>query len=161
MRPVNVHMAASLNRLQSEVGVTFFYKPNIYTKKLMWGHRNMLQNILQELKKRSLKINDLERRAGEALAKDYDLEIYHDLLRQKAEILAKLPAELHETIETLDRHTKKYVINGLGGFSHGAVKALSLDSVFYMSALLYPENHRDDENNDLDDFINCLERGEF
>ncbi len=127
----------------------------------MWGRRNMLQNILQELKKSSLKINDLEKRAGAALAKDYDLEVYHDCLRQKAEILAKLPDELYEKIETLDRYTKKYVINGLGGFSHGAVKALTLDSVFYMSALLYPENHRDDENNDLDDFINCLERADF
>ncbi len=91
----------------------------------------------------------------------YDLDIHYDFMRQKAMILSQMPDQLRPLMDGLDRRTRKYVIDKLGGFSHGADKALTLDSVFYMSALLYPENYCDGGINDLDDFINCLERDAF
>ena len=47
--------------------------------------------------------------------------------------------------------------NQIGAFSFSAGKALDLGSVFYMKALLYPEDYADGDNNDLENFIVQLE----
>jgi len=45
---------------------------------------------------------------------------------------------------------------GLKRFADSADNALSLDSVFYMSALLYPEDYHEGEANDLELFAEEL-----
>lgn len=121
----------------------------------------MIHKLIQELKQCCLDIGKLENQASGALAEGYELDAYKDLMQQKANLLYKLPDNVQSMVDGLDNHTRKYVIDKLGGFSHGAGKALSLDSVFYMSALLYPENYVDGDKNDLENFIDCLARGDL
>ena len=45
---------------------------------------------------------------------------------------------------------------GLNSFAMRAAQALELSSIFYMSALLYPENYREGDRNDLELFIDRL-----
>jgi len=122
-----------------------------------------LEILIDKLKEYTIKIKVLENAAQEVLAKDHDLSGYRENMRQKAEILHDLPDGLQQTVKqlNLDPHTQKYVKDKLGGFSHGAGKALALDSVFYMAALLYPEDYRDGDKNDLENFILSLENNSF
>lgn len=96
----------------------------------------------------------LEKDAREILQKNYSEESYRAIMRQKATLLASLHklaapaiAELPQTEQT------KAIDEGLMRFSQSASSALNLNSVFYMSALLFPEDHKEGTPNDLEQFI--------
>lgn len=96
----------------------------------------------------------LEKDAREILQKNYSEESYRAIMRQKATLLASLHklatpaiAELPQTEQT------KAIDEGLMRFSQSASSALNLNSVFYMSALLFPEDHEEGTPNDLEQFI--------
>ena len=58
---------------------------------------------------------------------------------------------------SLEPELAQLLKNQTGAFSFSAGKALDLNSVFYMSALLYPEDYADGDTNDLENFIIQLE----
>ncbi len=120
-----------------------------------------MQKLLSKLKEYSLEINNLTEKAEKLLASEYCFKDYHNILCQKANILRTIPDDPQIQIDHLDERTQKYIIDKLGGFSHGATKALSLDSIFYMSALLYPEDYQPGDKNDLENFIQDLEQKNY
>jgi len=86
----------------------------------------------------------------------HNIESYRDGMRSKAELLAGLPAAFAPLLRTLPEDAAQAVRDGLRSFAHSAGNALSLNSVFYMSALLYPEDYREGEPNDLEVFAEEL-----
>ncbi len=116
-----------------------------------------LPSVIQKLRECARQIKRLEADAAAVLADNYDLGSYHDLLKQKAEILHGISDLEQDLTADLDIDLQKLLCDRLGGFSHAALKALRLDSVFYMAALLYPENYQPGAKNDLEIFIDTLD----
>ena len=81
---------------------------------------------------------------------------YRDGMRRKAELLADLPRASVPLISGLPEDAARAIQEGVWRFARNAGNALSLDSVFYMSALLYPEEYREGEANDLERFLEEL-----
>lgn len=97
------------------------------------------------------RIADMETR-GRALAESGDAAGYRALMREKAELLAGLSAEGRKHLDALPSPLRERAGARLRNFSASAGNALSLDSVFYMSALLYPDEHVPGEPNNLELF---------
>jgi hypothetical protein len=118
---------------------------------------NALLDRLEECAARTRRIEEealksLERGAHEA---------YRGAMRRKAELLLALPGEARPLLEGFAPHARRDILERLEGFAKSAGTALSLNSTFYMSALLYPENHRKGEPNNLEVFLGELRKGIF
>jgi hypothetical protein len=74
----------------------------------------------------------------------------------KAEILAALAEDAWKFTQRIEGDEGKAVAQRLEQFSMSASTALRIGSVFFMTALLYPEDHQPGEPNDLDVFIGEL-----
>lgn len=99
-------------------------------------------------------VNTLEATARTLLHGEYNEETYRDIMHQKATILASLHDTCIPLLETLPESPQKDAIGeGLARFSQSASNALRLNSVFYMSALLFPEDYIAGTPNDLEIFI--------
>jgi hypothetical protein len=99
-------------------------------------------------------IRQLEAAAMEALGKG-DTALHRENMMEKCEILQDLPDKADPYLDGADELTGK-LQKGLAGFARKAGQALDLESIFYMSALLYPEDYQEGEVNDLERFL-----GEF
>jgi len=99
---------------------------------------------------------DLKKTESDALAALYenkDEAAYRLLMRERAERLAALEVECEDVLNGVPEPLYTDVSMALGRFSKGAQKALELDSVFYMSALLYPDEHQAGEPDNLERLI--------
>lgn len=90
-------------------------------------------------------VRDLEARAGQAVSGEGGQAAYEALMREKAMFLASLAEEGRELAQE-----SPDVMERLERFSASAQSSLSVGSVFFMSALLYPEDHRPGQENDLE-----------
>jgi hypothetical protein len=79
---------------------------------------------------------------------------YGAAMRDKAELLAALPKEA--PLASLPPEIRENARSRIWDFARNAATALSLNSVFYMSALLYPDDHRKGEPNNLERFLEEL-----
>ncbi|MDR3073245.1 MAG: hypothetical protein LBV01_00800 [Deltaproteobacteria bacterium] len=102
------------------------------------------------LSERCAFLQGLEQEAGRVLQEKKDTEKYHALMRQKAVFLMGLPAEAASRMEGLPEEAAATVSSRLERFSQSAARALELDSVFYMYALLYPDEHVKGQPNNLE-----------
>jgi len=102
--------------------------------------------------------HDVRRIEGQALRDlaQQNTQGYRDGMRRKAELLAALPKASIPIISGLPEDLVQAIQEGLWRFARSAGNALSLNSVFYMSALLYPEDYREGEPNDLEAFLEAL-----
>ncbi len=107
------------------------------------------------LAERAAHIRRMEQEALRRLEQG-DEAAYRRLMRQKAELLAALPKDALPLLREMEPGARSAALDRLMAFARGAANALSLNSVFYMSALLYPEAHREGEPNDLEAFIASL-----
>ena len=101
---------------------------------------------------------DVRRMEEEALRDlgQKNVQGYREGMRRKAELLAGLPKASVPVLDGLPEDVAQAIRAGLWRFARNAGNALSLDSVFYMSALLYPEDHREGDPNDLELFLEEL-----
>lgn len=118
-----------------------------------------MDELIRFLKGRAARVRQLEAQAGEALNKKGDEPLYRDLMKEKAGLLADLSDDCEQFLETLDEGRALKIRPNLNKFSKSAASALKLGSVFYMSALLYPEDYIPGRRNDLEAFIYDLEAG--
>lgn len=77
---------------------------------------------------------------------------YQAKMREKAELLSALAAEAAPLVKTLGPGMREAASERLDGFSHNAAMSLQVGSVFFMSALLYPDEHKPGEPNNLELF---------
>ena len=103
-------------------------------------------------------LRHLETEAGDVLQKQGDQERYRQLMQQKALFLSALPDEAADLVKALPGDKAMKVADQLAAFQRGAENALGLGSVFYMSALLYPEDHQQGDPNDLERWLRDLEK---
>lgn len=95
-------------------------------------------------------LRNLEKEAEHVLQQEKDADKYRALMRQKALFLQALPEEAEDRLEGLPESLADAVAFRLENFSQNADRALGLDSVFYMSALLYPDQHQQGQPNNLE-----------
>ncbi|MDL2268184.1 hypothetical protein LJC46_09435 [Desulfovibrio sp. OttesenSCG-928-G15] len=102
-------------------------------------------------------LKSCEQLALMALNNDNNKEAYKALMQERAEQLAVLSDEAKDLVARLPEAQKATAAASLAQFSSGAQTALDLDSVFYMSALLYPDNHKAGEPDNMETLIQSLE----
>ncbi len=116
--------------------------------------------LTAKLREWSDALSALEADAGVQLHEKKNETAYRDLMRQRAELLRSLPQKA-EALPADIRQSPAFsqVLEALRAFAEGADNALRLNSVFYMSALLYPDEHQPGEPNNLEQLIRAMERG--
>ncbi|MDR2488356.1 MAG: hypothetical protein LBD42_02500 [Desulfovibrio sp.] len=77
-------------------------------------------------------------------------------MKKKALLLAAIAKDAASLMNSLPEQDRGRVQKTLKAFSHNAQTALNLNSVFYMSALLYPDDHQKGEPNTLQKLIASL-----
>ena len=97
------------------------------------------------------RVKDFEAEIKKQLALD-DEEAYKQTLLDKAMFIASLAKEGQAYLHALKEGDREFVKDNLANFSEHADWALKLKSYFYMSALLYPDEHRPGAPNYLDVF---------
>ena len=110
--------------------------------------------FLQWLEERHAQVMDAEGRALACL-NGGDKEGYNTLMRTKARLLAAMTEDAKPLLASLPGEVRFTYLSTLEAFSGSARTALSLDSTFYMSALLYPDDHQPGQPDNL---ALCLER---
>ena len=108
------------------------------------------------LRERSAAVKACERQAKAALYDSNDEAAYRERMRQKAALLAAAAGDAAPLLNALSGPEKDMARERLAAFSHNAATALRLDSVFYMSALLYPDDHREGEPDNLEKLVAAL-----
>ena len=112
--------------------------------------KNTLASFALWLSERCEFLLNLETEAERVLHEDKDTDKYKALMCQKAMFLQSLPEEAEKHASGLPENVAAAAMSRLDQFAANASRALSLDSVFYMYALLYPDDHKKGEPNDLD-----------
>lgn len=82
---------------------------------------------------------------------------YYDKMHRKAELLAALADKVKPFVAK--DPALQHVEHVLEGYSGNAAMALRLNSVFFMSALLYKDEHKVGEPDNLQALINSLQVG--
>lgn len=118
--------------------------------------REALGHWLEEM---ATAVRTIEREATQALHKDENQDAYRDLMRRKAQLLASLPDRARHLLPRFEEHERDAIADRLARFAASASNALRIDSVFYMSALLYPEDHTPGQPNDLETFAAGVRAG--
>jgi Flp pilus assembly protein TadG len=95
-------------------------------------------------------VRALEAEADTAIHGQNDQAGYEALMRRKAQLLADLAADAAPLVSALGTGMLSAASERLTGFSRNAQNALRIGSVFYMSALLYPDDYKPGEPNNLE-----------
>lgn len=74
-------------------------------------------------------------------------------MREKALLLADLAGDAQGLVLALDHAHSEAAADRLERFSQSAATSLKVGSPFFMSALLYPDEHRPGEPNDLERYV--------
>ena len=117
-----------------------------------------LEQLVAFLQKTATEIADLENRANDGITQHNDEALYRELMEQKARLLAGLLSAVAPLVKTLPAEHRSAVVARLDSFSANATTSLKIGSVFYMSALLYPDGHQKGQPNNLELFIQQLEK---
>lgn len=94
--------------------------------------------------------------AALALLEKGDVDGYRAKMREKAQTLAKIAKEATTVLSDLPEPLRTNLEVKLSRFASSAETSLALDSVFYMSALLYPDDHKKGEPDNLAKLIQNL-----
>lgn len=116
----------------------------------------VLVSLIQWLRTRHDEVMAVE---AQALARldTGDTPGHNEDMRRKAELLASMADDAKPLLEPLPGETRFNYALALEGFSSSARMALRLNSVFYMSALLYPDDHKPGQADNLTLCINRME----
>ena len=99
------------------------------------------------------RIRELEAAAARALHDDNDAPGHRKRMTEKCLVLEGLPEEVEEALAGDDAAGAAALLAGLEDFARRAGMALQLESIFFMGALLYPDDYQDGEPNDLERFL--------
>lgn len=117
-----------------------------------------MKTFLHFLRDRIQTINDTEAEALRLLHDHNDEPGYRQAMQRKAEILANLAADARPLLNDAPLDKAPMLEHRLDMFSQSAKRSLDIGSVFYMSALLYPDDHQPGQPNTLEVWLRDLER---
>lgn len=112
-------------------------------------------DFLKWLDRAEKKIAGFEASAGEYSRKG-DSAAYAEVLREKAEFLADLHEDARPFLAALPPEAGAFAERRLGEFSASAERGIELGSIWYMSALLYPDEHVPGEPNNFELFAGIV-----
>lgn len=115
-----------------------------------------LAGIVSRLDDIAVQIRTLEAEAEILLHRHNDPQGSEANMRRKAELLSELPEVVGPLLDELDQETRARVEHGADGFARRAMMALNQGSVFWMRNLLYPDDYKPGQPNDLERFISAL-----
>lgn len=116
----------------------------------------MSRQLLDDLRQAAGRIRRIETEARAAI-EGGDEARYRQLYAEKVDILLGLPDLMEPHLAGLPEPLAEQLADEAEGFAVRAGRAKSLNSIFYMYALLYPDDYRDGDPNDLERFIDRLE----
>jgi hypothetical protein len=119
-----------------------------------------MTDFLNFLRDRISRVRDIENTAHDLLHNAGDEAGYRAAMRRKAELLVGLSAAAAPFLDAVDQGRRPMIEHRLDMFSQSARRSLDLGSIFYMSALLYPDDHKPGEPNTLETWFAELERVE-
>ena len=107
-----------------------------------------LDALLDWLDGRYRDVMDAERQALDKL-RNGDTPGHNGLMRRKAQLLADMAGDAAHLLDALPEEARGRFAEALRRFSASARLSLKLGSVFYMSALLYPDDHQPGQPDNL------------
>lgn len=116
-----------------------------------------LEELISYLEDTAAKVRRLEAEGDEVIQAEGQ-NAFQAKLEQKAQLLAGLGEKAQKLVDAVGGDLGHEIAQRLDQFSMSAGTALRIGSVFFMTALLYPEDHQPDEPNDLERFIGELKR---
>lgn len=120
-----------------------------------------IENYVAWLQKANRAVFDKEAQAKACLNEADYAQAYKGLMAEKAGLIQQLPSGFRDAFSEKDESSRaawEHIVNRLSEFAMGAENALSIGSPFYMSALLYPDEHQPGEPNNLELLIAELQR---
>jgi len=93
---------------------------------------------------------------GDVILREQGQEAFKAKMTEKARLLAGLGEKGRPLALPVGGELARSIIRRLDEFSASAGASLRIGSVFFMTALLYPEDHKPDEPNDLEVYIAAL-----
>jgi hypothetical protein len=114
--------------------------------------------FLDFLRERIRLVREAEETALDLMHNKGDEAGYRTAMRRRAELLAAMSADASPFLGAVPAERRPTVEHRLDMFSQSAQRSLDIGSVFYMSALLYPEDHQPGEPNTLEAWLRDLER---
>jgi len=117
--------------------------------------KQALAELIAFLEDKSATVIRLEKEGDAALDSEGQLA-FQTKLEEKAELLAELGEKAWPLTEKIEGDFGNEIAQKLEQFSMSASASLRIGSVFFMTALLYPENHQPGEPNDLQAYITEL-----
>lgn len=112
-----------------------------------------IESLKSFLEAKASQVRSIEADAQEFMGETGDQEGYEKRMVEKAKLLAALADDAEPYFNDIDPALLTQIRARLQRFSSSAGNALSIGSVFYVYALLYPEDYREGEPNDLEEFI--------
>lgn len=117
-----------------------------------------MKRFLDFLRERIGMVREAEEAALDLMHNKGDEAGYRAGMRRRAELLAGLSEAAAPFLDAVPAERRPMVEHRLDMFSQSARRSLDIGSVFYMSALLYPEDHKPGEPNTLEAWLTELER---
>lgn len=117
--------------------------------------KQALAELIEFLEDKATKVRTLETE-GEAALQSDGQTAFQIKLEAKAEMLAELGEKAWPLTEKIEGDFGNEIAQKLEQFSMSASTSLRIGSVFFMTALLYPEDHVAGEPNDLENYIEEL-----
>ncbi|MCF8029651.1 MAG: hypothetical protein K9K39_02010 [Desulfohalobiaceae bacterium] len=118
------------------------------------------EQAAEALRAKAKIIRDLEAEAKRKLQEEQDQEAYNRLLREKARTIHSLLYEVQEALEGLPEEEQDQLESALENMGIRASQALEVDSPFFMSMLLYPDDYTEGEENELEKLISNFHPGD-
>ncbi|MGD9506374.1 MAG: hypothetical protein AB7W37_15805 [Syntrophobacteraceae bacterium] len=119
--------------------------------------REKIGKAIGLLHESATKIRRLESEAKDALFSRDDAAEHRKKLQEKAMLLMDLPDVMEEALAGMDDDAAEDILMGVRDFARRAGQAMGLSSIFYMSALLYPDDYREGDQNDFEKFVDALQ----
>lgn len=117
-----------------------------------------MNDFLDFLRERIRLVREAEDAAQDHLHNRGDEPGYREHMRRKAQLLAAMAADAAPLLDGVSPERRPMVEHRLDMFSQSARRSLDIGSVFYMSALLYPDDHQPGQPNTLEVWLADLER---
>jgi len=121
-------------------------------------HNTEFVTALDMVRETAREIRRLEAKAQDALLNRGDKAAHRANLVEKCELLADLPERVEPHLQG-DAPRAQKLREGVRDFARRAGMALDVESVFFMGALLYPDDYQDGEPNDLERFVMRFQKG--
>jgi hypothetical protein len=117
-----------------------------------------LTKVIAALSEVAAEIRALEAQARDALYKHDDLKTHRKRMEEKAVLLMELHDRTWGLMDGMKADVRNEILMAIEGFAFRGEQATETASLFYMTALLYPEDYEEGDKNDLEKYIEDLQR---